>query len=986
MADYQKPQVRFLNHGQNWNRSVDTIPSDQWCYLRNIRSYVDGTMTSRPGLTTFVTLGTGSDYYTAISRLNNSNLPAFGGGWVFSYVLGLTQKLYVGTDAAHLTNATVNPVFTPLTPSPSGGNPFSGNPLSVVDMAPVGVNLSFKYIGDSNQNCSVGYYPGDTPNGGTPTMARCITMGMLPPVTQTIPFTSGSGGLNGSYQWRFVYRNKITGAQSNPSAATRVTVGTPGLTLTNQQAVFTLPTTPIDPQTGTADSHIVVDVYRFGGTIFRWKLVGTANSGFTFSDSLADSVILSAPEPSQASNPVSGIAHFNLFQPFVIQDVAHNFTANLTLNANGKTILTWTGGDQFAPGWLAGSVVNIFGIPVSYHIYQVIDATHIEVTEDLLAIAPGSGSCVVPSGNLRAGNPLRHLWGPWGLGQTGGSYIFGCGHPLAPGSLFWTNGNDPDSTDTYNSLDVTDPSEPLMNGCVYAGNTYVWSTERMFQILPSLTIPGQFVVQEMPGARGIWMEYSLEVQTTGFADISVSWRGKDGIYDFSVQGGLRSLSTDQMYPLFPHDNLPGIPLANLFPFLPNNVEPVGAPSDNNPPLQRLTWFDGYLFYDYLTVLIGPGATNNTLVWDSRVDGWVSVDLYTQNKQIVRGIEIAANNLKIGIGNVLYDYVGSTDNGANIPCRVVSRADDFGDGRSRKQLGDLMLDVNPAGSTVSANLLTNYHTTSTGLSLVTGSVRVQQIEDFASGAGIYSVTAGIDITFNSVAVTSPAVTLFQWELAYLVKPEVTTARTSDWDDDAYEGAKFLQGFVVQANTFGATAHLTLQYDCQTLGQTFTINTGTCEQEVPFSLQTPVITHMMRLSSDTPISMMAPFKIRWIWEPAPELTQYWITQGTSFGLRGYFQHRDVLMAIQSADVVTLTITPDNRASVSITFASTGGILLKPYSSLPPLKARIAQYSVTSPTGFRLYQKDVEVRVKDWGNTGPWQVVRPFGDLSFERGARI
>lgn len=40
----------------------------------------------------------------------------------------------------------------------------------------------------------------------------------------------------------------------------------------------------------------------------------------------------------------------------------------------------------------------------------------------------------------------------------------------------------------------------------------------------------------------------------------------------------------------------------------------------------------------------------------------------------------------------------------------------------------------------------------------------------------------------------------------------------------------------------------------------------------------------------------------------------------------------------------------------------------------------------TPFRLYQKDVEVRMKSWGDDTAYSIVRPFGGPSFERGAAI
>lgn len=968
-----------------WSRSVDTMAADKYCFAKNIRSYQAGTATSRPGLTSFTSLGTGTDYYTAIARLNNFNIALFGSAWDFSYILGLTQKLYVGKDNTHLTNGTINPVFTPLTPSGSGlSAAFSGNPLSLVDAQPVGSTVAWKYIADSQQMVAVGYYPGDNPNTLVgPTMARCITMGMLPPVTQTVPAVGAAGNLTGTYQWRFVYRRTNTGAQSNPSAPTRVTVANPGLVLSAQQASMTLPTTPIDPQTGSADAHVVVDVYRFGGTVFSWVLVGTGNSGATFTDNLADAVLNAAQQPSQAVNPNTGLTHFNLFQPFPIPDIGHFGTGNLAQNVAGKWIFSWASGQKFNIGWLPGSTIGINNAPV-FTIYQVIDNQTIELTEDATRVGAGTGyPYAVPTGTLAAGQPVKHIWGPWGTGQTG-SFIFGCGNQMAPGTLFWSNGNDPDSSDTYNSLQVTDPSEPLMNGCIYQGNAYVWSTERMFSIVPSLTVSGQFICNEIPGARGIWMEYSLTVQSNSIADLSITWRGKDGIYDYSAGAGLRSLTTDDMYPFFPHDNELGTPPSILYPFLPTSSEPVPAPDDAQSSFQRLTWFDGYLFYDFL----GNSAGSNqswTLVYDSRVNGWICLDRYaTLNLEICRGIEIAANNLKIGIGNVLYDYAGTSDAGTAIACRLMTRADDYGDGRAQKQLGDVMIDANPGGATIAAKLLTAYHNTSTALTNIAGAARTQAIEDFSSGGGLYSITAGLDITWSASG--TGTATLYQWQLAYLVKPELTVARTTDWDDDGYEGAKFFQGFILQLNTQGTTVQLTVQSDGGTVQQNFPGITSSGEIEFPFTFTTPFISHQVRINSNLPLAMMGPFRIRWIWEPAPELAKNWITQPTSFGLRGYFSHRDSYIAIQSTDVVVLAISPDAAPAVAISFPSTGGNFLKPYTALPPLKCKLSQYSVTSCTPFRLFVKDSEVRVKEWGNPGPYQVMRPFGDVSFEKGARI
>src|SRR5258707_449627 len=57
-------------------------------------------------------------------------------------------------------------------------NTLSGNPLTMVDAAPASGVAGWKYIGDSTQMLTVGYYQIDTP-GTNP--ARALTMGLIPP-------------------------------------------------------------------------------------------------------------------------------------------------------------------------------------------------------------------------------------------------------------------------------------------------------------------------------------------------------------------------------------------------------------------------------------------------------------------------------------------------------------------------------------------------------------------------------------------------------------------------------------------------------------------------------------------------------------------------------------------------------------------------------------------------------------------------------------
>ena len=214
-----------------------------------------------------------ANYLHSFSRLNILNQAqnadgtlSFDQGLRRTYVLGADQNLYVFQAQNEILSPDLNPVKTPL----GQFNVFSGNPLSIVDAQPAGAAVAWKYIADSNQMVSVGYYPGDQVSTNPRTMARCLTMGMLPPIIDTTVTTVFHGPLGGNligqYQYMFAYRRLQTGARSNPSAATRQTLTSPAILMQNQSAEMVLPDAPLDPQTGLPDVNIVIDVYRFGGS------------------------------------------------------------------------------------------------------------------------------------------------------------------------------------------------------------------------------------------------------------------------------------------------------------------------------------------------------------------------------------------------------------------------------------------------------------------------------------------------------------------------------------------------------------------------------------------------------------------------------------------------------------------------------------------------------------------------------------------------
>lgn len=914
MANFERKQIPFLHAGMNWNAPPEKIAESMVSWAKNVRVLGQSTVSAAHGFTPKFALP-GRDFLHSMARLNILN-PNFDSNLQRTYVLGADYQLNVFQDQTTLSNNTLNPVTTP-----QGIAGFSGNPLSIVDMQPVGGIAPWKYIGDSQQMVGVGYYSTDQYGVN---MARCLTMGLDPPV-----FTGGrvegngvgTGNLIGNYQWCFVYRNTQTGARSNPSAATRFSAANPATPLgdtTNggeTAALVDIPTAPIDPQTGQPNVNIVVDIYRFGGLIGRWALVGTAPGGSTFYDNTPDENLLAAPAPSQITDASTGLTRFNLYRPFVTADIAHKGFAIVTQDpVTNVTYVTVDDANYFNPQWLPGSTIYLNN--VAFQIYQIWDKNKLELAGDPSSQLPNNSTqdWSIPAGTLQAGQPLPHIFGPYGIGQSG-SYLFGVGDPNALGTLYWSNGNDPDSTDIVNNIVVTSPSEKLMTGCVYDGQPYVWSTERQFQIYPSLTIFGQFTTQEMAGAKGCWLEWSLSVQSNGISDQSVSWRGKDGIYDFSG-GGLQRL-TNPLYPFFPHDNEPGIAPETIITAIgagSSQPESVGNLDDTQPQYHRLTWFQGLLFYDFVALTTNASGdsqnTYSTLVWDTVQipgGGWVSLDqpFPTTTAPVVRCIEIGANDPAVDAGeeagpiygpmarggNLLvlrshdtagvpsaggqvYDYYGYT---RGFQSRLITRADDIGDSRAPKLFGDYWVDVTPINS-ISFYPLVNFNNTALEPSeAVPGTLpgnpdqRVQFTLDFqeylnAGGQGLLAPTLGMDVRWIA-ADGQFTETLYQWQPSFVKKPEFIEFRASDPEDAGATQAKYLMGANVEANTLNQPVKVGVIIDGQTVA---TLSMQHNYQSIKPYAWEPVAGYefQVQLVLGPGSDALQLFKINWIFEPWPD----------------------------------------------------------------------------------------------------------------------
>lgn len=850
-------------------------------------------------------------------------------------------------------------------------------------------------------------------------------------------------GLQGApYLYRFRYRSSTTGAKSIQGPATRY-----GVEPSRQRVIITPPAASADPQVDT------IDIERFGGANDGWNWIASVpNSGAAVNDDWLDADIVGRPA-----------LETDTYQPFPITDLPRKGTCNVA-----GTAVTWVSGDTFNTNWAPGIDIIVNGVP--YTLYGQPGSTTFLQTVENIGTATGVPFSIPDPTIL--GQPVQRMFGPYGEGTNTGLFNFAVGDPINPGTVYCTKGNDPDSAPDNYQLEVTSPSEPLMNGIMYGGRAILFSSERAFELRPSFgSAQGAFpfVDQELSVGVGLFAPWALAVGGGAFYFL-----GKDGIYA-SNGGPAQCITDDTLYPLFPHEGAPGAAV--------NGFQP---PDMSTTAYLRLSYYDGFLYFDYRDT----AGNAQTLAFDMRQGSQSQYSNSTINRfgwfpyTYLPGVLIhygeegdRIHSLLLGstIGN-LYQEGGIIDDVSGIACQVRTPAFNAGDTRARKLFGDVMVDFE--SQTFPITLVPGFdnYTALLGASTLSSGSRAQQVIDLLSGFGQFAQNMQLDFTWNT---QSGVIKLYEWQPSFVIRPEDTLLRVTDNDNAGYQGAKYVRGALIEADTEGIARTVNLLYDGTNLGATLTVNhngqlikpyavtpyvgellraqptdagqwrlfklsyifdkypelaaiysaiinlgypgskfmqgirltadtggaavsfnilydggtigatlpatTFNGKQMIPFAFPVPFIAHDLQIQ---PLGAARVFleETEWDWQPAPELVTTWITQFTNHDLQGFQSFRDAYIALISANAVTLNILDDLGNTFPYTVPSTAGLHRKPYVPLQPMKGKLFQYQLTSPAGFRLFLKDCEVRVKQWGDPGPYRVVHPFGDYSRQTGARI
>ena len=740
------------------------------------------------------------------------------------------------------------------------------------------------------------------------------------------------------YMYRVRPRSSVTGAKGNPSPAPRYGVNPRRIPVN----VY-LPSASYDAQIDTWD------VFRYGGTVTSWRKIGQCASTSTmFLDNFSDDAALAGEE-----------LEFDNLEPWPSLDLPLNVAS---VSVCGTTAVVPLASPGNVLRYLPGNLVQIG----STNVYTLrVRPTLISGSNYLFQFVENAGAGTgLPLSIYEpalANQHLPYMWGPDAAGT-----VFAVGDSLRPGTLYFAKNYAPDAApDSYN-IEITAPSEPLLGGEVLDGLSFAASPDRWWALYPQSGNPLQrYSVIEQPMTRGLAAPYGHCNDGK-----SLYWWAKDGIYS-SSKG---SLTDADLYNLFPHDGVAG---ANYI----YNGQAVYAPNYANAGTFRLVYCNFYLYAIYTD----QSGIYRKLTLDTRTGAWV-VDTDGMCSAHVPDQQLGPVLTSGASQPYQIMYVGSPAGGVSVPiaaaavsCVIATVEWDGGDLRAGEQWGDAWAYLTPqapAGVVVTPMALGAPVAPSVTILPAGGGVAQTPI---SLGGELLSDFLGLQFAWTEDYTRQLTPTLLQaWQLSFIPKPEMIADRITDWYNAGTEAAKYVQGFLLHADTTNVVKGLQVR-DADTLAlHPFTPAVQHNGESIKaYSFTAPFIAHSMRLEPTDQVSWRF-FDVQWVFEPTSESAETWQTQGTAHGLQGYMHVKQVSPCYAATAAVTLTITSfDGQSPQPIILPATGGAMQKVAVMLTANKGQLYFYVATSSAPFQLFLENWEIEVGQWARQDNYLRYRNLGD---------
>lgn len=407
----------------------------------------------------------------------------------------------------------------------------------------------------------------------------------------------------------------------------------------------------------------------------------------------------------------------------------------------------------------------------------------------------------------KKGSSLPVIFGPF-LGK----YIFGLGCSEQPGMLYWCNEQQPDSWSPLNSIEITSPTDPLQNGCVFDGKVYVFSKEAMFVVYPSMTGGNTFQVLPTSCNFGLWSRYALAVGS------KMWFLSGAGIME-TVGGEAVNISQNSLVRTL----FEGKQVGDYYPL---NWEVVLATDYNF----NLTYVEPYLYFIYKDT--SDTNTTNThmsvLAYHTIMQRWHSIKFPTGVIPTVsygiKQLEGSSSGFETYFGSIagkIYWYTGTSDlvtsggSYSSITMTVATPDAAQGSSRMEKMYGDLCLDMDGGGITVTATPYINFgNEVCEAVAIATTVGRKLYVIPIRrlGRSGIYEapISKTISLKLESSATTSYPI-YYGLDLTYSMQGDEIKGRIMDWDDCGDPRQKYIWGAALDIDTYGATLYFDLYAD-------------------------------------------------------------------------------------------------------------------------------------------------------------------------------
>lgn len=462
------------------------------------------------------------------------------------------------------------------------------------------------------------------------------------------------------------------------------------------------------------------------------------------------------------------------------------------------------------------------------------------------------------SGNTILAQPLPILFGPFDDGT-----ICGLGDPYRPGHLYACLPGEVDhwpSTGDF-AIEVCAPSEELLNGGIIGGSGFVLSRERGYTVHTNLAGGAGIVATPSGCTPGLAARWGFCVGPGG-----VFYVAADGVR--VTNGGDSTILSDAIRPLFHAQTV-------------NGYSPIDFSVE---AAIRLAIYDTDLWFSYQDTMGVRQILLFSLVYHYwRPYSFASHPVACVASDWTRDEQGAQGALQLVMGSTdgsAYLHAGFDDAGTPIAWSLRTGAWNWGRPREEKRLGDLTLEADLAGATLTAQLLLNNETVTNGAQTTTGAAGRKRYT-FDPFGTVPQRARTVSLDLSGLAPTTAPLSLALAGISYTIEPPVTMNRATTWEPLGPTEAYCYAG-ILDCDTGGTDRTILIEGDLAgvvTLLATLTVNSNG-RHKLWFSWPA-AHTQLIRVRPDDTCIPWLLYNVEWVSQPEPPRIAGWDTNFEDLG---------------------------------------------------------------------------------------------------------